>query len=140
VALYRSGTATNECTRKACEELVKLDGGVEFQDILEVGLALFLMWELDPKRFTSDRAFRFQLVRRIRCLGDVNVGVYWNANTNSQRRVYRNFRPRPTMILSDMLVKFFARAAGHVIYITRKEAEERAAIDAAFEELTGSPQ
>jgi hypothetical protein len=135
VALRMAGRATNRWEHAACAEVVKLGEQVEFKDILVMGLALFLLYEKNPHRFASDRAFKFQLCRRIRCLNDVNCGVYYDHRINAQRRVYKVFRPRATMVLADKLVKLLARPAGHVMRMHREEAQRRQAVDKAFEQL-----
>src|SRR5262249_28585994 len=65
---------------KACDAIVKVAENVEVQAVVETALAMYLMLECDPRRFLSDEAFRFQLVRRIRGLTEVNAGTWWDHN------------------------------------------------------------
>jgi hypothetical protein len=63
-------------------------------EMAEVVLAMFLMLDQDRRRFRSDRAFLFQLARRVRSLSDVNAGERFDYNTAKVRRAY--FFPRLT--------------------------------------------
>ena len=64
--------------RKAAEEVLKVAEVATPRDVIETVLAVFVMQELDPRRFRSDPGFRFQLVRRMRALADVSAGQRWD--------------------------------------------------------------
>lgn len=68
VAASERGEAMNRHNRIVAYEIAKLGQEVEPDVVAETGLALFMIWEMDPHRFRSDRAFRHQLVRCIRRL------------------------------------------------------------------------
>ena len=78
LAMCERGVPFHRHQRTACYQVLKLADTVEPRIVVEVLLALFLMLDQEPRRFTSDRAFRFQLVRRVRGLSDVKVGEYYD--------------------------------------------------------------
>lgn len=139
VEQYRKGKPFQRHVRKSCEELVKLADSVTVRDLLEVGLAMFLMREWDGRKFASDRGFIFQLARRVRALTDLNVGTHYNHATGKVHRTYRDLPPKVTTLLAQALVGYFSRAAGHVISIAKKDWEEQqrksCELDEAFAEL-----
>ena len=95
VAAVNAGRAGPGYERMAAYEVLKLAEEVKPREVVETGLAMFMMQELEPRRFRSDAAFRFQLVRRVRALGDVNVGEYFDDETGKMKRVYREFSREP---------------------------------------------
>lgn len=135
-----SGQAHIRWQRLAHLELVKLGDSAEFNDILEVGLAMFLMVDMEPRRFADHRGFRFSLVRRLRGLTEQNVGTYWDHQSGKVKRVYRDFPPRAVEVLADVLTSYFAKAAAYVLSVKRREladsARRAAALDAAFQQVT----
>jgi hypothetical protein len=52
----------------------------------------------DPRRFRSDTAYRFQLVRRTRALADVNAGLRYDHRSNKVRRVSMTYIAKTTSI------------------------------------------
>ena len=136
---YRKGRPSQRQLRRTCEELVKLADGATVRDLLEVGLAMFLMREWDGRKFTSDRGFTFQLTRRVRALTDLNVGTHYNHVTGKVHRTYRDLPPKVTSLLADVLIGYLSRAAAHVISIAKKDWEEEQRksyeVDEAFAEL-----
>lgn len=108
---------------KACDAIIKIADNVEPDEVVETALAMYVMLETDPRRFVSDQAFRFQLVRRIRGLTDVNVGVWWDHKDGRNKRAYRDLSPRTAEIMADFLVRVFG-AAG--VMLAKKEAEDLA--------------
>jgi hypothetical protein len=99
--------------REAKEQLVKLKMGVKPRDAVEVMLAMYALQEFEPRRFKSDDAFRFQLVRRLRALSDLNVGSYYQHETRKVKRVYQDLSPRTTRALAGYLTETFGRAGLH---------------------------
>jgi hypothetical protein len=84
---------------------------------------MYVMLEMDPRRFASDQAFRTQLVRRVRGLTEVNAGVWWDHRAGRNKRAYKDLSPRTTAIMGELLVRAFG-APG--VMLARKEAEELA--------------
>jgi hypothetical protein len=65
VAESQSGKAGIRYVRKAAAEVRKVAETATPRDVIETVLAVFVMQELEPRRFRSDPGFRFQLVRRV---------------------------------------------------------------------------
>ncbi len=134
-----AGAIFNRHRLKASYELLKLDGVVAPRDVVEAVLAVFLLQEQEPRRFKSDRAFLFQLARRIRGLSDMNAGVYYDHVTGRMKRVYRDLTAAATEALGDILVESFGAAA---LYIARlithgreQQAQAKQQMTAALEEI-----
>lgn len=125
--------------REAKEQLVKLKDAVKPREAVEVILAMYMLQEFDPRRFKSDDAFRFQLVRRVRALSDVNVGSYYQHETRKVKRVYRDLSPRATRALASYLVETFGRAGVYIASHERNRVEAqgkaKAELDKALAEL-----
>ena len=135
----RDGRAYIVHGREAREQLERLKGVVDPREAIETVLAMFLMLEFEPRQFRSDDAFRFQLVRRVRGLSEVNAGTWYDHGSRRVRRVYRDLRPKSTRALAGYLVDSFGRAG---LYIAKQECarldQQRNAkkqLDAALSEL-----
>jgi hypothetical protein len=142
MAAYFAGRAMRTHYRRTCQEIEKLADNVEFRDILTTGLGMFLLRDHDPRMFVSDRAFRFQLVRRLRGLTDVNAGEWFNNDTGKVQRAYRELPPRAAEEMAGVFVPFFARAAAHTIRVDREDREKKQAkveaLDRAFGKISAS--
>ena len=114
----RLGLARVIYGREARQQLERLKGIVKPREAIETILAMFLMWEFEPRQFRSDDAFRFQLVRRVRGLSEVNAGTWYDHGSRRVRRVYRDLRPKATRALAGYLVNTFGRAG---LYIAKQE-------------------
>lgn len=124
---------------KAAQQAVRLAEAVPASDVYETAIAMYVMQELDPRRFRSDNAFQTQMVRRVRGLSDVNAGTYFDHRSSRTRRVYRDLTPRATAILAQWLVQAFGAAGIRVAGLERTEQErslsERRAFEKAISEI-----
>ncbi|WP_151005925.1 hypothetical protein [Methylobacterium soli] len=93
VTARHAGQAGSRFERIAAQEIVKLAANVEASVVMETTFAMFLLENEQPRRFRSDASFRFQLVRRLRGLSEVNAGVWFNAATGKTKRAYRELAP-----------------------------------------------
>lgn len=107
--------------RKAHEEIARLGKDVSPDAVIEMTLAMYLLQEDQPRVFRSDRAFDFQLVRRVRGLAETNAGEYWDHKEQRTRRVYRDLPPKSAEIIADYLKATFAVAG---LYVARLEEKE----------------
>ena len=57
VASFQSGKPGARYARKAAEEVLKVAEAVPPRDVIETVLAVFVMQELEPRRFRSDPGF-----------------------------------------------------------------------------------
>jgi hypothetical protein len=87
---------------------------------------MFILQEQQPRRFTSDVAFDFQLVRRVLRLAPSNAGTYWDHEANRSRKVYRDVPPRVIKALAVPLKQAFG-APGLMLAAKEREDVQRGA-------------
>jgi hypothetical protein len=107
----------------AAQEVVKLANDVPPRVVVEVTSAMVMMWEMEPGRFKSDRAFWLQLARRARSLTHVNYGERRDHVRQRIRRRYRELSPKASLLLGQWLATTLG-VAGQ--YMARAERAERA--------------
>jgi hypothetical protein len=119
--------AVTRWERKALEHLAAMKDLVQPREVVETVLAMYALQHFEPRRFRSDEAFRFQLVRRVLALAPVNVGSYYDHKSRRVKRVYRDLPPRLTRAISGHLVNTFGASGLHVaaLEMTRKEQEAK---------------
>lgn len=119
---YFAGRPGSAIERRAHSEIAKVGRDVNPLAVIETVIALCIMQEIEPRRFRSDRAYRFQLVRRVRRLTDVNVGEYWDQQRGRTKRVYRDLPPRVTEVVARVVIDAIGAPA---LYLAQKATEER---------------
>lgn len=107
--------------RRAAVEVVKLSQHVAAREIVETVLAMYLMQDLEPRRFSSERAFRTQMVRRIRGLTEVNAGQWLDPGSGKLKRAYSELPPRVTGAIAGWLV---SALGGIGVYLAKLETEK----------------
>ena len=109
--------------------------GAEFDPTGTYRYALWREWE--PRRFRTDRAFTVQLVRRVRALGNVSAGSYYDHRTDKVRRVYRELTPRAVLALGAWITEALGgpglRLARMDVQTEERKREERQALYQALE-------
>ena len=90
LAAYARGEPTPNTRRRVAEEVAKLAKEAKALDVWRSVAALVMLWQREPHRFRSDRAFYVQTARVLRRLGDVNVGAFWCNREKRVRRIYRD--------------------------------------------------
>lgn len=132
-ALAESGKPQYRYQRESARAVLKLaDSGVEPRDIVRTVLALYVMEGNEGRRFKDDRAFQFQMVRRVRLLSDVSVGSYHNQATGKTKRVYRDMAPRIVLCLAQWLATALG-AAG--VWMAKLERDQNEAKQQAHEDM-----
>jgi hypothetical protein len=111
--------------RRAYQEVIKIADHVEPRTVVETVLAMYLMLDQDPRRFRSDQSFRFQLVRRVRGLTDVNAGQWYDHGSGRVKRAYRDLPPRTAKFLGTMLAKTLGGAGVYLANLERKQLEQQ---------------
>jgi hypothetical protein len=104
VVSYYQGHPSQRNRREASQELIKIAEEVSTVDVIETVLAMYLLADSDPRRFRSDEAFLYQVVRRVRALTEVNVGRWYDYKTQRNKRVYRDLTPKTTQQMGTMLI------------------------------------
>lgn len=136
---FDEGRACNRVDRLAAHQLFTVGQSVEPWGVVKTALAMYIMQEQHPTRFSSDAAFDFQLVRRVRGLTEVNAGTYWDDKAQRSKRVYRDIPPRVIQAMAYPLKAAFG-AAGLMLAAKERENiakanEERRRLTAALEGL-----
>ena len=136
---FERGTAGPGYERSAAFEIDKISSAAKPRQVVEVVLAVFLMQGLDPRRFRSDAAFRFQLARRVRALADVHAATMYDHGKGGVRRIYRELAPRAVAVLGQWLAEMSAGAGIRIAALElddeRKQQEQRRTFAAALGEL-----
>ena len=125
-AAYFAGRPGRRDERLAAHEAVKLGDDVPARAVVETVLAAVMMLEMEPNRFRTDRAFRTQLVRRVRALTDMNFGERYDHVSGRVKRAYRELPPRATAIMGQWLAEALGGAGLHVARLELREMEEKA--------------
>lgn len=121
VERYASGAPGIRHERMAAQQVTTLAGAVPADKVVRTALAMYLLAQDRPTRFLSERGFRFELVRRVRGLSDVNAGTYYDHKAGRSRRVYRDLPPRVTDVMGAWLAEAFGGAG---LVLASKEREE----------------
>lgn len=133
LASWRAGQALVQTQVQAAHQVQTLTGAAQAAAIVDTALAMFLMQDAEPRRFVSDRAFDFQLVRRVRSLAPLNAGSYWNHKEQRTTKVYKDLPPRVIELLGKQLRDAFGLAG---LMLAEKERAEEAKKQAAHRQLT----
>jgi hypothetical protein len=100
---------------------------------------MYLLEDAQPRRFRSDTAFDYQLVRRVIRLAPVSAGTYWDNQRGKVKRVYRDVPPRVTEALAASLKDAFGAPGLMLAEKERKDsqraAEEKQKLASALREL-----
>ena len=126
--------------RQAAQQLMSLRDSVPGVAVIDVAMAMFAMEAQRPARFKSDKAFGFQLCRRVRGLAEVNAGTSWSAKEGRMKRTYRDISPRVLDSLAACLKLAFGVAGMRLAELDKKDAEgeraERQKLNDALKEMT----
>jgi len=138
-AAYAAGRSFVRHGHRAAQQVLTLARSVPQSTIVDQCLSMVLLWQEHRHRFRSERAFGFQLSRRVRGLTDTNAGTYWCHQRQAMRRVYRDFPPKASLVLADWLVDAFG-AAGVRLALLELEgrdgaSEERKRLEEALDSL-----
>ncbi|MER2268427.1 hypothetical protein [Methylobacterium oxalidis] len=115
----------NRYKREGANEIKKLRDNVEPREVVDTVLAMYLMYELEPRRFFSDQAFWTQLVRRVRGLTRANSGTWTDPETGKPKSAAKEIAPR----VSEVVVFYIKEALGvcgvWMADLERKEEERK---------------
>jgi hypothetical protein len=84
----------------------------------------------EPRRWPSDRAWVYDLVRAWRRLAGTSHGSYWSQIKNRRVLVYTELRPAATEAIGDLLVTTYSSLAGRFIVAANALNVEREATNA----------
>lgn len=95
---------------RAAECIQAVAATVPPDSVVDTALALYLLADVRPGRFRSDRAQAAQLVRRVRMLAPTACGSFWCPKAKKTRAVYRDLPPRVVEVLASQLTEAFGLA------------------------------
>jgi hypothetical protein len=100
---------------------------------------MFVMLEMDGRRFPTDTGFRAQLVRRVLRLTELNSTVYLDRTTGHLKRTYKDLQPRVMSVLGTWLAESFGVAGMHLGKLELRDIEagknDKQELYAALDEL-----
>ena len=130
---------TTTYERQTAEQLLTLGETVDADVVIDTALAMFSMWEQWPSRFQSDKAFVYQLSRRVRALAEVNSGSHWSAKEGRMKRTYRDVPPKTLECFGASLRVAFGLAGMRMAELDMKDVEgpvaERQELSDALKDL-----
>lgn len=124
----KCGIWVNRWRQRAKDEVLKVVGDADVVHSGIVVAAVFLLRDLEPRRFVSDRGFEFQLARLWRSQTRLSFGSFYNAETDKTVSTYRDLPPRVVQELALLLVPTYSRFAGYVVAAFHKNLARRAAL------------
>ncbi len=137
---YANGSPAISYERQTAEQLGTLRTTVPVDDVIDTALAMFLLWEQSPLRFMSDKAFNFQLSRRVRGLAEANSGSHYSATEGRIKRTYRDTPPRVLDCLAESLKVAFGVAGMRLAELEKidkqKMTDKKLELSAALKEMT----
>lgn len=122
VAASQDGRVYVRHTLVAAQQFLALAEAVSPSVVIQTVLALFILAGDRPHRLKSDKAFKHQLVRRVRGLATNGAGQYWDPKTKRTRRTYRDLPPRVVEVMSSELVAAFGGAGMQLADLEKQRA------------------
>lgn len=121
-----AGVAGNRWENLAAEEIRRVALQAKPEDAWQVACATFMLQEYDPRRFVSDRSFRFQLGRQVRHLAEANRGSFYDHTTGRVKFAYRDPNPRVAEKIGEWLAEAFGVAGMRFAALDRIDMENKA--------------
>jgi len=118
--------------RQAAKEVLRLASAVPARSIAVTSIAMYLLQYAQPHLFRSERAFRAQLVRRVRSLHVGSFQTSTGASDGRNRRVMRELPPMATGVLANWLVELFGPAGVKIARLIQQEREEEENAELAY--------
>lgn len=122
VNTYDAGLPMIIHKKLAADEVIRLTTMADPQRVIDTALAMFMLWEMTPRLFLSDRAFRTQLVRRVLRVSAANAVTY--TGSDRPKKAYRDILPKTVEVLSQGLIEAFGATGVTLARLEKKEAQE----------------
>jgi len=137
---YSNGSPAISYERQTAEQLTTLRTTVPADVVVDTALSMFLLWEQSPRRFMSDRAFNYQLARRVRGLAKTNSDSNYSVKEGRFKRTYKDTPPRVLNCLAESLKAAFGVAGMRLAQLERLDeqqlANKKLEMLAALKEMT----
>jgi len=122
---YESGAAAISYERQTAQQLLAIRDAASAKDVIDTALAMYSIQVERPARFKSDRAFLFQLSRRVRGLAEVNAGSRWSATEGRMKKTYTEVPPKVLTCLGASLQAAFGIAGLRLAELDKKDADSQ---------------
>ncbi|MCF1708725.1 hypothetical protein L0V05_07850 [Tabrizicola sp. J26] len=122
---HEQGKALPSWKVKAAQTLSNLSKDVLAEDILVTVASLYLYRELRPERFVSDRAFVFQVVRRVRNMTLTSRGSWFDPASGKTKHCYDTPREKEVMALAQILGATFGGLGLAIAKAAMKHREQK---------------
>jgi hypothetical protein len=136
---YESGAAAVSYERQTAQQLLAIRDATPAKDVIDTALAMYSIQVERPARFKSDRAFLFQLSRRVRGLAEINAGSRWSATEGRMKKAYVEVPPNVLTCMGASLQTAFGIAGLRLAELDKKDVEtqraERQELHDALREL-----
>lgn len=119
---YESGAAAISYERQTAQQLLAIRDAASARDVIDTALAMYAIQVERPARFKSDRAFLFQLSRRVRGLTEVNAGSRWSASEGRMKKTYVEVPPNVLTCLGASLQTAFGIAGLRLAELDKQDA------------------
>ncbi len=123
--LLTSPRAQEDWKRTAASLIVKLAEEVSARNVWRTVVAMYLMRRDQPRTFRSDRAFHFQLQRRVRTLGTINSGTYYDHKTGKTKKVFKDHPQKTLHQIGLWLEQTLGPVGIHFCHVLDREEETR---------------
>jgi hypothetical protein len=136
---YATGAVAITYERQTAQQLVALRDAVSATDVIDTALAMYAIQVERPARFRSDRAYLFELSRRVRGLAEVNAGSRWSPSEGRMKKTYTEVPPKVLECLGASLQAAFGVAGLRLAELDKRDVEatraEKAELYGALREL-----
>ncbi len=140
LARYGNGEPSYMPDVKAAHHVRSLSGAVVPAVVVQTILAMYLLQDDQPRLFRDDRAFDFQMVRRVRLLAPSAAGSYFDHRTGRSKKVYKDVPSRVTEILAASFKAVIGGTGVHLAGLERRDAEEKVKARDQFRQALGALQ
>ena len=124
IRAYENGKPCSTHERRAAAEIIKMDRDCDWQEIMAVVAAAWMLQEDRPQRLKSDDAMRFQAARLARQIVPAGGRRYIDQNGNERiRQPY--ISPRQTRVLGQWLIEAFAPLGMRLLGLEEEERGRR---------------
>lgn len=120
---YESGVAAIGFERQTAQQLLAIRDAAPAKDVIDTALAMYSIQVERPARFKSDRAFLFQLSRRVRGLAEVNAGNRWSVSDGRMKKTYVEIPPKVLTCLGASLQTAFGIAGLRLAELDKRDVE-----------------
>ncbi|CAO4136211.1 hypothetical protein [Methylorubrum extorquens] len=114
----------NAYNRRGMREIRKVGIHVEPSKVVDTILGMYLMDYLEGRRFKSDQAFRFQLVRRVRGLTTLNSKSWPDKNGGKPKIAYDKLPPKASKVIATLINESLGSAGATIAKIVKEDDEK----------------